>query len=309
MSVGKWSIIRLLLVEPWTARDSILGTNSNRTVLHLSARKRGTNRERGTFPALVIPGVAVAVPDFRILRRAESAIRYSIRSRESSVAVLRKSSRSSEVRDGGGAGYRQLPAGYYAARTHRDQVRHGAVVIGDPLIHDTARRRWETSRILAFLLLPTGYRQLERSSDPSANSRANVAAHDGESRRGEAAGPAPLARAKSNGSRPRRGCAHPPVYPRQFLRRSRQEESLRHVLRTMVNQRVFYYYFSMSVLQQILIERLFCLRCGHCQRLGPTWEQLAEISKEEDSDIKIAKVDCTTESVLCSEQDVTGYPT
>lgn len=54
---------------------------------------------------------------------------------------------------------------------------------------------------------------------------------------------------------------------------------------------------------------MLCLRCGHCQRLGPTWEQLAEISNEEDSDIRIAKVDCTIESVLCSEQDVTGYPT
>ncbi|KAL0113883.1 hypothetical protein PUN28_011311 [Cardiocondyla obscurior] len=49
--------------------------------------------------------------------------------------------------------------------------------------------------------------------------------------------------------------------------------------------------------------------CGHCQRLGPTWEQLAEISNESDNDIRIAKVDCTTESTLCSEQDVTGYPT
>ncbi|KYN06001.1 Thioredoxin domain-containing protein 5 [Cyphomyrmex costatus] len=54
---------------------------------------------------------------------------------------------------------------------------------------------------------------------------------------------------------------------------------------------------------------MFCVRCGHCQRLGPTWEQLAEILNEEDSNIKIVKVDCTTESVLCSEQDVTGYPT
>ncbi|KYN22709.1 Thioredoxin domain-containing protein 5 [Trachymyrmex cornetzi] len=54
---------------------------------------------------------------------------------------------------------------------------------------------------------------------------------------------------------------------------------------------------------------MFCIRCGHCQRLSPTWEQLAEISNEEDSNIRIAKVDCTTESILCSEQDVTGYPT
>ncbi|XP_050466550.1 thioredoxin domain-containing protein 5 homolog [Cataglyphis hispanica] len=49
--------------------------------------------------------------------------------------------------------------------------------------------------------------------------------------------------------------------------------------------------------------------CGHCQRLGPIWERLAEILNEEDSTVRIAKVDCTTEITLCSEQDVTGYPT
>ncbi|XP_014470673.1 PREDICTED: thioredoxin domain-containing protein 5 isoform X2 [Dinoponera quadriceps] len=49
--------------------------------------------------------------------------------------------------------------------------------------------------------------------------------------------------------------------------------------------------------------------CGHCQRLGPTWEQLAEMSNEESNNIRIAKVDCTIESILCSEHDVTGYPT
>lgn len=30
---------------------------------------------------------------------------------------------------------------------------------------------------------------------------------------------------------------------------------------------------------------------------------------EDDSNIKIAKVDCTTESKVCSDQDITGYPT
>ncbi|XP_047349367.1 thioredoxin domain-containing protein 5 homolog [Vespa velutina] len=49
--------------------------------------------------------------------------------------------------------------------------------------------------------------------------------------------------------------------------------------------------------------------CGHCQRLGPTWAQLAEMYNEGDSNIKIAKVDCTIDSTLCSEHDVTGYPT
>ncbi|XP_076619033.1 thioredoxin domain-containing protein pretaporter [Colletes latitarsis] len=48
--------------------------------------------------------------------------------------------------------------------------------------------------------------------------------------------------------------------------------------------------------------------CGHCQRLEPTWEQLAEMTNKEDN-IKIAKVDCTTDNSLCSVHDVTGYPT
>ncbi|CAG9772659.1 unnamed protein product [Ceutorhynchus assimilis] len=50
-------------------------------------------------------------------------------------------------------------------------------------------------------------------------------------------------------------------------------------------------------------------RCGHCQRLSPTWEQLAEMLNEDDSNIRIAKVDCTTDAKICSDQDVTGYPT
>ncbi|KAG9427993.1 thioredoxin domain-containing protein 5 [Apis mellifera carnica] len=49
--------------------------------------------------------------------------------------------------------------------------------------------------------------------------------------------------------------------------------------------------------------------CGHCQRLEPIWEQIAKMSYNEDSNVKIAKVDCTTDSNLCAEHDVTGYPT
>ncbi|XP_011159540.1 thioredoxin domain-containing protein 5 homolog [Solenopsis invicta] len=67
--------------------------------------------------------------------------------------------------------------------------------------------------------------------------------------------------------------------------------------------------FSTEVAKKNHFVMFYAPWCGHCQRLGPTWEQLAEMSNEEDSNIRIAKVDCTTESALCSEQDVTGYPT
>ncbi|KAE8739622.1 hypothetical protein FOCC_FOCC014887 [Frankliniella occidentalis] len=51
--------------------------------------------------------------------------------------------------------------------------------------------------------------------------------------------------------------------------------------------------------------------CGHCTRLSPTWEKLAEDYNDAstETDVIIAKVDCTAETALCSEHDVTGYPT
>ncbi|XP_051173292.1 thioredoxin domain-containing protein 5 homolog [Leptopilina boulardi] len=50
--------------------------------------------------------------------------------------------------------------------------------------------------------------------------------------------------------------------------------------------------------------------CGHCQRLSPIWGQLAEmLNEDDDSRVRIGKVDCTTDNVVCSKHDVTGYPT
>jgi len=49
--------------------------------------------------------------------------------------------------------------------------------------------------------------------------------------------------------------------------------------------------------------------CGHCQRLKPTWEVLATQLAEDGNKIVIAQVDCTTDAELCSQHDVTGYPT
>nr|CAB3267397.1 thioredoxin domain-containing protein 5 [Phallusia mammillata] len=50
--------------------------------------------------------------------------------------------------------------------------------------------------------------------------------------------------------------------------------------------------------------------CGHCQRLTPIWSKLSEdINPNDAIDMKFAKVDCTGETKLCSDEGVLGYPT
>jgi thioredoxin domain-containing protein 5 len=50
--------------------------------------------------------------------------------------------------------------------------------------------------------------------------------------------------------------------------------------------------------------------CGHCRKLAPTWSELAELlNGDDDSRVKIAKVDCTENNKVCTDNDITSYPT
>ncbi|KAH8419665.1 hypothetical protein KR009_000409 [Drosophila setifemur] len=55
--------------------------------------------------------------------------------------------------------------------------------------------------------------------------------------------------------------------------------------------------------------KFFAPWCGHCKRLQPLWEQLAEIMHVDEPKVIIAKVDCTQHQALCAAHQVTGYPT
>jgi protein disulfide-isomerase A1 len=53
----------------------------------------------------------------------------------------------------------------------------------------------------------------------------------------------------------------------------------------------------------------FCssVGCGHCKKLKPEYAKAATELK--GSEFVLAKVDCTVETDVCSEQGVQGYPT
>lgn len=44
--------------------------------------------------------------------------------------------------------------------------------------------------------------------------------------------------------------------------------------------------------------------CGHCKKLAPVWDEFAE-----QTNVLVAKVDCTVHKELCQKQGVQGYPT
>ncbi|GBG60934.1 hypothetical protein CBR_g16056 [Chara braunii] len=54
--------------------------------------------------------------------------------------------------------------------------------------------------------------------------------------------------------------------------------------------------------------KFFAPWCGHCKRLVPAWEELAETMAGDDT-WRIAHVDCTTSTEVCTKHEIRGYPT
>lgn len=66
--------------------------------------------------------------------------------------------------------------------------------------------------------------------------------------------------------------------------------------------------FEHSIEKGATIVKFFAPWCGHCKRMAPTWDDLAQKYIGNPS-VKVAKVDCTKVQGLCGEKGVDGYPT
>jgi len=64
--------------------------------------------------------------------------------------------------------------------------------------------------------------------------------------------------------------------------------------------------FDSMIKSNVAFVKFFVPWCGHCARLAPLWESLAE--KADSANVKIAEVDCSKQGKLCDAQGLNGYP-
>ncbi|GFO12562.1 thioredoxin domain-containing protein 5 [Plakobranchus ocellatus] len=66
--------------------------------------------------------------------------------------------------------------------------------------------------------------------------------------------------------------------------------------------------FDAKVARGVFFIKFYAPWCGHCKKLAPTWDQLAETFANR-KEVSIGKIDCTQSTVICKRYEVRGYPT
>ncbi|CAH8554082.1 unnamed protein product [Schistosoma rodhaini] len=59
----------------------------------------------------------------------------------------------------------------------------------------------------------------------------------------------------------------------------------------------------------VALVKFYAPWCGHCKKLAPEFTSAAQVISEKTNDVKLVKVDCTTQESICSEFGISGYPT